>query len=105
METTTELRLAWRQEFASALLEEIADLRLRNTVFMGIDTYSTIDIINQFCESYKDTHEKHFDMRNLEFSVMARVIQRRLKRRGLKVVIKYLEMLEDCFTDCKVPAN
>jgi len=96
MEQTTELRLAWRQEFASALLDELEAFG---------PELSSDWCIKDFCNRHIILVDHNFDMRNLEFSVMGYVVKRKLKRRGLTVVINYLEMIEDCFTDCKMCLN
>jgi len=96
MEQTTELRLAWRQEFATALLDELEYHKACEVPG---------EIINRRCNDSIFIAEYAFNMRNLEFSLMGYVVKRKLKRRGLQVVIQYLEMIEDCFTNCKMCLN
>ena len=80
--------LYWRQEFASQLLDEIeSDLT--------IDT----DWINRYCENQRKIAFKTFDSRQMTFAFMALKVQKRLSRGSIDSVIKYLEMLEDCFSD------
>lgn len=93
MEKTTELRLAYRQQFAQALLKEL------------VTTNHPRSLIKYFCNRQIKSNELAFSIRNLELSVMGFVVKRKLRRKGLMAVVHYLEMLEDCFTDCKVPLN
>ena len=92
MEQTTELRLAWRQEFASALLDEIEENQWSQ-------------IIIPFCNSHILRAEYRFNMRNTEMSLMGYIVKRKLSSKGIIALIRYLEMLEDCFTDCKMCLN
>lgn len=96
MEQTTKLRLAWRQEFATALLNEL-------------EVYCSPppeDIIVDFCLIHiKASETIMYNMKTLELSLMGYIVKRKLKNRGLIVTINYLEMLEDCFTDCKMCLN
>jgi len=96
MEQTTELRLAWRQEFATALLDEMEAFS---------PELSNDWCIKDFCNRHIILVGHNFDMRNLEFSVMGYLVKRKLKYKGVCTVIAYLTMIEDVFTDCKVSLN
>jgi hypothetical protein len=90
MENTTELRLAWRQEFASCLLDEME----HNSCKM-----SDHDLINDFCNRYIFIGNWVSELRGLEFSVMGYMVKRKLKNKGVTSVIDYLTMIEEVFTE------